>query len=40
MAKPTAMDEQFVHQFPQLLPPVATRHEHRRESHFFDPHAR
>jgi hypothetical protein len=39
MAKPTAMDEQFVHQLPQLLPQVATRHEHWRESHFFDLHA-
>ncbi|MDQ3147757.1 MAG: hypothetical protein M3R01_12660 [Actinomycetota bacterium] len=38
MARPTAMDEQFVHQLPALLPHVATRHPHWRESYFFDVH--
>src|SRR3954453_14642458 len=38
MARPTAMDEQFVHQIPQLLPQVAVHHEHWRESYFFDIH--
>ncbi len=38
MARPTAMDEFFVHQLPQLLPQVATHHEHWRESYFFDIH--
>lgn len=38
MARPTAMDELFVHQLPQPLPQVATRHEHWRESYFFDLH--
>jgi hypothetical protein len=38
MAEPTAMDEQFVHQIPQLLPDVATRHPHWRESYFYDIH--
>ncbi len=38
MGRPTAMDEQFVHQIPQLLPEVATRHDHWRESLFFDVH--
>lgn len=39
MAKPTAMDEHFVHQIPQLLPDVETRNPHWRESYFFDIHA-
>jgi hypothetical protein len=38
MARPTAMDEQFVHQVPLLLPQVVTRHDHWRESLFFDVH--
>lgn len=38
MARPTPMDEQFVHQVPLLLPYVATQHPHWRESHFFDLH--
>jgi hypothetical protein len=38
MARPTAMDEHFVHQLPLLLPHVATRHDHWRESLFFDVH--
>lgn len=38
MARPTALDEQFVHQLPELLPNVATRHEHWRESYFFELH--
>jgi hypothetical protein len=38
MAKPTAMDEYFVHQIPQLLPDVAVHHAHWRESYFFDLH--
>ena len=37
--KPTAMDEMFVHQIPDLLPNVATSHPHWRESYFFDLHA-
>jgi hypothetical protein len=32
------MDEQFVHQIPELLPDVAVRHPHWRESYFFDLH--
>lgn len=32
------MDEQFVHQLPQLLPQVAVHHAHWRESYFFDVH--
>ncbi len=36
MARPTALDEQFVHQIPELLPHVATRDPHWRESYFFD----
>jgi hypothetical protein len=32
------MDEQFVHQLPELLPNVATRHPHWRESYFFAMH--
>lgn len=38
MARPTAMDEHFVHQIPELLPDVATRHHHWRESYFFELH--
>ena len=38
MARPTALDEQFVHQIPELLPRVATHHPHWRESYFFDLH--
>lgn len=38
MAKPTAFDEQFVHQLPELLPRVATHHPHWRESYFFEIH--
>lgn len=39
MAAPTAMDEYFVHQIPELLPEVATRHPFWRESYFFDVHS-
>ncbi|MGZ4712449.1 MAG: hypothetical protein ACXV9S_05740 [Acidimicrobiia bacterium] len=39
MTRPTPWDEHFVHQVPELLPNVATRHEHWRESYFFDLHA-
>jgi hypothetical protein len=38
MAKPTAMDEYFVHQIPQLLPQTAVHHHHWRESYFYDVH--
>ncbi len=38
MARPTAMDERFVHQIPELLPEVATRSAHWRESYFFELH--
>lgn len=38
MAKPTDMDEHFVHQIPELLPNVAVQHQHWRESYFFDIH--
>src|SRR4051794_33661219 len=38
MARPTAADELFVHQIPQLLPQVVTRNDHWRESYFFDIH--
>ena len=38
MARPTAMDEHFVHQIPQLLPEVAVHHAHWRESYFYDVH--
>ena len=38
MAKPTALDELFVHQIPDLLPRVAAMHPHWRESYFFDLH--
>jgi hypothetical protein len=39
VARPTALDELFVHQLPELLPNVATRNPHWRESYFFDIHA-
>jgi len=39
MARPTAMDELFVHQLPELLPNVATRDSHWRESFFYDVHS-
>jgi hypothetical protein len=39
MARPTAMDELFVHQIPQLLPDVVTRDPYWRESYFYDIHA-
>ncbi len=32
------MDELFVHQIPELLPEVAIRHPHWRESYFFELH--
>lgn len=32
------MDEQFVHQLPQLLPQTVVHHEHWRESYFFELH--
>jgi hypothetical protein len=38
VARPTPLDELFVHQVPQLLPQVATHHDHWRESYFFDVH--
>jgi hypothetical protein len=38
MARPTAMDEHFVHQVPELLPNCETRSTHWRESYFFDMH--
>ncbi len=38
MARPTAMDEHFVHQIPELLPDVVTRHPYWRESYFFELH--
>jgi hypothetical protein len=38
MARPTKMDEYFVHQLPQMLPDVVTRHHHWRESYFYDIH--
>ena len=39
MARPTARDEHFVHQLPDLLSTVATPHPHWRESYFFDIHS-
>ena len=39
MTQPTPMDELFVHQTPDLLPRVATRNPHWRESYFFDIHS-
>ena len=38
MARPTAMDEYFVHQIPELLPGVAVYHHHWRESYFYELH--
>jgi hypothetical protein len=38
MAQPTAMDEQFVHQIPELLSCVASRDNYWRESYFFELH--
>jgi hypothetical protein len=38
VTRPTALDEQFVHQVPELLPNVVTHHQHWRESYFFDLH--
>ena len=40
MPRLTAMDEHFVHQIPEPLPQVVTRHEHWRESYFFVMHDR
>ncbi len=37
-ARPTAMDEHFVHQLPELLPNVTTPGPHWRESYFFEMH--
>jgi hypothetical protein len=36
--RPTALDELFVHQLPELLPHVAQPATHWRESYFFDIH--
>lgn len=38
MPRLTPLDEQFVHQIPEPLPQVVTRHEHWRESYFFVAH--
>src|SRR5262245_49086415 len=38
MARPTPLDEQFVHQIPDLLTQVAVHHQHWRESYFFEVH--
>ena len=38
MARPTDLDEHFIHQVPELLPNVAVRHHHWRESYFFELH--
>jgi hypothetical protein len=38
MVRPSPMDEQFVHQIPELLPNVAVHHAHWRESFFYDIH--
>lgn len=38
MAEPTATDELFVHQIPELLPNVQTQSQYWRESYFFDIH--
>ena len=38
MARPTPMDERFVHQIPELLPEVDVRSPHWRESYFFEFH--
>jgi hypothetical protein len=39
MARPTAMDEHFVHQIPELLPAKGLRDAYWRESYFFDVHS-
>lgn len=39
MTRPTAFDEHFVHQTPDLLPFVETRSPYWRESYFFDIHS-
>ena len=38
MPRPTALDELFVHQLPEMLPHVAQPATHWRESYFFDIH--
>ena len=38
MTKPTALDELFVHQIPELLPNTSHHHPHWRESYFFEFH--
>src|SRR4051812_12324868 len=38
MARPTPMDDYFVHQIPELLPNVVIHDEHWRESYFFELH--
>jgi hypothetical protein len=38
MPRPTAMDEYFVHQIPEMLPHVAVHHPHWRESYFYELH--
>jgi hypothetical protein len=38
VTRPTAWDEHFVHQIPELLPNVASHHPHWRESYFFELH--
>lgn len=39
MARPTDMDERFVHQIPELLPEIETRSSYWRESYFFELHS-
>lgn len=39
VATPTALDELFVHQSPELLPNVTLRSPYWRESYFFDVHS-
>lgn len=38
MARPTAADERFLHQVPELLANVEAQHHHWRESYFFELH--
>jgi len=38
VARPSALDERFVHQIPELLPQVVARNAHWRESYFFEVH--
>jgi hypothetical protein len=38
VTRPTARDELFVHQIPELLSSVAVHHHHWRESYFFELH--